>query len=184
MSIIVSFEGPDAVGKETQAKMLRDFYNNQNIISNNRETLGYCPIVVSLKTQLNNVTYFNNYGGSGPPGICIIEQNNDIDFIHANNNPDVLNISNLIITNSIFNNKTIDYNAGFEYYTKGEAVILRGGVAPNLMFSVGIGIKLQYIHLDYAFLQPSIHIPFKSTQIISIGIPIKSLGQIKRKIAS
>jgi len=33
MSIVVSFEGPDAVGKETQAKMLCNFYNSQNIKS-------------------------------------------------------------------------------------------------------------------------------------------------------
>jgi len=31
MSILVSFEGPDAVGKETQAKMLCNYYNSNNI---------------------------------------------------------------------------------------------------------------------------------------------------------
>lgn len=31
MSILVSFEGPDAVGKETQAKMLCSYYNSNNI---------------------------------------------------------------------------------------------------------------------------------------------------------
>ena len=31
MSILVSFEGPDAVGKETQAKMLCNYYNLNNI---------------------------------------------------------------------------------------------------------------------------------------------------------
>ena len=71
------------------------------------------------------------------------------------------------------------YHAGFEFHQQNEMVIFRGGISHNNQFSVGIGLNLKMIHIDYAYLVPHPSIPFEASQIVSVGIFLEKLNWIK-----
>jgi len=74
------------------------------------------------------------------------------------------------------------YHAGFEFHQQNEMVIFRGGISHNNQFSVGIGLNLKMIHIDYAYLVPHPSTPFDASQIISVGIFLEKLNWIKGEI--
>ena len=74
------------------------------------------------------------------------------------------------------------YHAGFEFHQQNEMVIFRGGISHNNQFSVGIGLNLKMIHIDYAYLVPHPSTPFEASQIVSVGIFLEKLNWIKGEI--
>ena len=74
------------------------------------------------------------------------------------------------------------YHAGFEFHQQNEMVIFRGGISHNNHFSVGIGLNLKMIHIDYAYLLPRSGTPFEASQIVSVGIFFENLNWIKGEI--
>jgi len=74
------------------------------------------------------------------------------------------------------------YHTGFEFHQQNERVIFRGGISHNNQFSVGIGLNLKMIHIDYAYLVPRSSTPFEASQIVSIGIFLEKLNWIKGEI--
>ena len=74
------------------------------------------------------------------------------------------------------------YHVGFEFHQQNEMVIFRGGISHNNQFSVGIGLNLKMIHIDYAYLAPHPSTPFEASQIVSLGIFLEKLNWIKGEI--
>ena len=74
------------------------------------------------------------------------------------------------------------YHAGFEFHQQNEMVIFRGGISHNNQFSMGIGLNLKMIHIDYAYLVPHPSTPFEASQIVSVGIFLEKLNWIKGEI--
>ena len=81
-------------------------------------------------------------------------------------------------------NSLLNYHAGFEFHKQNELVIIRGGVSHNSSFSAGIGLALKMLQVDYAYIQPLETSTFGSSHILSLGIIIDILSDLKDKISS
>ena len=81
-------------------------------------------------------------------------------------------------------NYQLNYHAGFEFHQQGQMVIIRGGVSHNKLFSAGIGLDINIIHVDYAYTYSLKTSPFKPSHIVSVGILLNKFNQIKGKITS
>ena len=76
----------------------------------------------------------------------------------------------------------LNYHAGFEFHKQNEIVVIRGGVSHNSLFSVGIGIALKKLQVDYAYIHPLKTSPFGYSHIMSLGIILDKLSDLKGKI--
>ena len=70
------------------------------------------------------------------------------------------------------------YHAGLEY-EKHEKLFIRLGTSHNRIITAGIGLKLQLMDFDYAYLQD---MDLKETHVFSVGINLDDLKQGKGKI--
>ena len=70
------------------------------------------------------------------------------------------------------------YHVGFEY-EKHEKLFFRLGTSHNRIITAGIGLKLQLMNFDYAYLQDT---EFKETHVLSVGIDLDYLKRVKGKI--
>ena len=82
----------------------------------------------------------------------------------------------------VMGNSPLNYNAGFEFHQQDEIVIFRGGISHNHLFSVGIGLNLKMIQIDYAYLHPPKNSPFEPSQIVSVGIFLEKFDWTRGKI--
>jgi hypothetical protein len=82
----------------------------------------------------------------------------------------------------VMGNSPLNYNAGFEFYQQDKIVIFRGGISHNHLFSVGIGLNLKMIQIDYAYLHPPKNSPFEPSQIVSVGIFLEKFDWTRGKI--
>ena len=87
----------------------------------------------------------------------------------------------LEIGSRIERNTLFHYHVGIEY-KKQEQLLFRLGTSHNSMITAGIGIKLPIMDIDYAYLYSSVDMPFKETHVLSVGISLDDLKQIKGKI--
>ena len=77
----------------------------------------------------------------------------------------------------------LNYNAGFEFHKHDEVVIIRGGISNNSSFNVGIGLALKILKVDYAYVQQLQTSPFEPSHIMSLGIILDKLSDLKGKIS-
>ncbi len=87
----------------------------------------------------------------------------------------------LEIGSRIERNPLFQYHIGIEY-KKQEQLLFRLGTSYNSMITAGIGIKLPIVDIDYAYLHSSVDMPFNETHVLSAGISLDDLKQIKGKI--
>jgi len=78
----------------------------------------------------------------------------------------------------------LNYHAGFELHKQHEIIIIRGGISHDRLFSVGFGLDLEMLQIDYAYMHPPTQIPFDSSHIVSVGIFLKQFDRTKGKITS
>ena len=76
----------------------------------------------------------------------------------------------------------LNYHVGFEFHKQNEIVIIRGGVSHNSLFSAGIGFALKRLQVDYAYIHPLNTLPFEPSHIMSLGIILDKLSDLKGKI--
>ena len=81
----------------------------------------------------------------------------------------------------IESNTILHYHVGIEYKQE-DQLFLRLGTSHNSIITAGMGIKLELMDIDYAYLQPSVDMPFKETHVLSAGIYLDDLKRIKGKI--
>lgn len=86
------------------------------------------------------------------------------------------------IGSQLLGNRSLNYNAGFEFHQKDEIVIFRGGTSHNHLFSSGFGLNFNMIQIDYAYLHPNNRSPFEPSQIVSVGIFLEKFDWVKGKI--
>ena len=75
----------------------------------------------------------------------------------------------------------LNYHTGVEF-KQHENLFLRAGISNDSKFSVGIGIHLTMVGIDYAYVQPPKDYPFDGSHIISTSFYLEKLNQIKGKI--
>jgi len=78
-------------------------------------------------------------------------------------------------------NSRLNYHAGVEYQQH-ENLFIRGGISGDSKFSVGIGLHLKMVGIDYAYVYPPKDYPFQASHIISTSFYLEQLNQIKGKI--
>mgnify|MGYP000314750560 CR=1 FL=1 len=78
-------------------------------------------------------------------------------------------------------NSRLNYHAGVEFQQH-ENLFLRGGISGDSKFSVGIGLHLKMVGIDYAYVYPPKDYPFQASHIISTSFYLEKLNQIKGKI--
>jgi len=61
-------------------------------------------------------------------------------------------------------------------------LFIRGGKSHTAMFTAGVGIRLPYLQLDYAYVQPAEELPFKPAQFFTLSFFTKELQRLKGKI--
>ena len=81
-------------------------------------------------------------------------------------------------------NYQLKYHAGFEFHKQGEMVIIRGGTSHDKLFCAGFGLAINVIHVDYAYTHPLQTSPFEPSHIVSVGILLNKIYQLKGKITS
>ena len=74
------------------------------------------------------------------------------------------------------------YNSGFEYQDRSGLLVFRSGFSNFNSFTLGLGLKLFLINVDYAFLYPSSNSPFEPSQILSLTINLDNKNWIKGKL--
>ena len=82
------------------------------------------------------------------------------------------------------NNYQLNYHAGFEFHQQDEMVIIRGGLSHDKLFCAGIGLDINLIHIDYAYIHPLKTSPFEPSHVFSVGILLNKFKQIRGKITS
>jgi len=75
----------------------------------------------------------------------------------------------------------LNYHTGVEF-KQHENLFLRAGISNDSKFSVGIGIHLTMVGIDYAYVQPPKDYPLDGSHIISTSFYLEKLNQIKGKI--
>ena len=75
----------------------------------------------------------------------------------------------------------LNYHTGVEF-KQHENLFLRVGISNDSKFSVGIGIHLTMVGIDYAYVQPQKDYPLDASHIISTSFYLEKLNQIKGKI--
>ena len=75
----------------------------------------------------------------------------------------------------------LNYHTGVEF-KQHENLFLRAGISNDSKFTVGIGIHLTMVGIDYAYVYPPKDYPFQASHIISTSFYLKKLNQIKGKI--
>ena len=75
----------------------------------------------------------------------------------------------------------LNYHTGIEF-KQHKNLFLRGGISNDSKFSVGIGIHLTMVGIDYAYVQPPKDYPLDGSHIISTSFYLEKLNQIKGKI--
>ena len=75
----------------------------------------------------------------------------------------------------------LNYHTGVEF-KQHENLFLRAGISNDSKFSVGIGIHLTMVGIDYAYVQPPKDYPLDGSHIISTNFYLEKLNQIKGKI--
>ena len=75
----------------------------------------------------------------------------------------------------------LNYHTGVEF-KQHENLFLRAGISNDSKFSVGIGIHLTMVGIDYAYVQPPKDYPLDASHIISTSFYLEKLNQIKGKI--
>ena len=78
-------------------------------------------------------------------------------------------------------NSRLNYHAGVEFQQH-DNLLLRGGISGDSKFSVGIGLHLKMVGIDYAYVYPPKDYPFQASHIISTSFYLEKLNQIKGKI--
>ena len=78
-------------------------------------------------------------------------------------------------------NSRLNYHAGVEFQQH-ENLFIRGGISGDSKFSVGIGLHLKMVGIDYAYVYPPKDYPFQASHIISTSFYLEKLNQIKGKI--
>ena len=78
-------------------------------------------------------------------------------------------------------NSRLKYHGGVEFQQH-ENLFLRGGISGDSKFSAGIGLHLQMVGIDYAYVHPPKDYPFQASHIISTSFYLEKLNQIKGKI--
>ena len=78
-------------------------------------------------------------------------------------------------------NSRLNYHGGVEFQQH-ENLFLRGGISGDSKFSVGIGLHLKMVGIDYAYVHPPKDYPFQASHIISTSFYLEKLNQIKGKI--
>ena len=82
----------------------------------------------------------------------------------------------------LLDNSPLNYHAGFEFHKQNEIVAIRGGLSHNSSFSVGIGLALNMLQVDYAYIQSLKASPFEPSHIMSLGIILDKINDLKGKI--
>ncbi len=75
----------------------------------------------------------------------------------------------------------LNFHTGIEF-KQHENLILRGGISSDSKFSLGIGLHLIMVGIDYAYVHPTKDYPFQASHIISTSFYLEKLNQIKGKI--